>query len=68
MTTKHLLMKFFVFFKNIVKFIFIFVIIFAAFIFALNNIFWYYNKDVRGAVEIITHNMQTSKAEESFST
>jgi hypothetical protein len=56
------------------KFIFIFLIIFAAFMFSLNNLYWYYNSSVRQSVEIIQHidpsnnNSTLTNAELSFGT
>jgi hypothetical protein len=38
--------------KDIIKFVCIFLIFFSAFIFALNNLYWYYNQDVRKRFEI----------------
>jgi len=42
-------------FKDIGKFIIIFLIIFCGFMFGLNNLFWYYSASVRGKVEVTTH-------------
>lgn len=53
------------------KFFFIFCIIFVAFLFALNNIFWYYQADVRSTVEVINNDDNANNipnAEQSFST
>ncbi|CAF0834169.1 unnamed protein product [Adineta ricciae] len=41
--------------SDIGKFIIIFLIIFSGFMFGLNNLFWYYSKDVRGNVEVEMH-------------
>jgi hypothetical protein len=46
----------FSFFKDIFKFIAIFAIVLASFVFGLNNLYWYYNKEVREKSEVdITH-------------
>lgn len=53
------------------KFIFIFLIIFAAFMFSLNNLYWYYQSSVRGAVEVVPHlndDNSTTNAEKAFGT
>ncbi|CAF1250908.1 unnamed protein product, partial [Didymodactylos carnosus] len=41
--------------SDIGKFIIIFMVIFCAFMFGLNNLFWYYSASVRGNVEILSH-------------
>ena len=61
-------------FKDIMKFIFIFLIIFAAFMFSLNNLYWYYQSSVRGYVEVVPHmdpnnnNSTITNAEQAFGT
>lgn len=59
--------------NDILKFIVIFAIIFASFVFGLNNLYWYYSAEVRGAVEITKHynpedpeHPYMTKAEEAF--
>lgn len=59
--------------NDILKFVVIFAIIFASFVFGLNNLYWYYNAEVRGAVEVTKHynsedpeNPYLTKAEEAF--
>ncbi|UJR30483.1 hypothetical protein I4U23_018016 [Adineta vaga] len=49
--------------SDIGKFIIIFLIIFCGFMFGLNNLFWYYSKDVRGNVEIQPHIFGTDDPE-----
>jgi transient receptor potential cation channel subfamily C protein 4 len=60
------------FLKDIMKFIFIFLIIFAAFMFSLNNLYWYYQSNTRGNVEIVSHyksdNSTDTQAEKAFGT
>ena len=53
--------------SDVLKFICIFMIVFTGFLFGLNNLYWYYNEQVRGAVEIEHHNEHTH-GEESFGT
>jgi flagellar biosynthesis protein FlhB len=50
-------------FKDIGKFIIIFLIIFCGFMFGLNNLFWYYSESVRGKVQIISHNLSSDDPE-----
>lgn len=57
--------------KDIIRFVIIFSIIFAAFIISLNNLFWYYQSNIRSNVEIISHlndDNSTTNAEKSFGT
>jgi len=59
--------------NDIFKFVAIFVIIFLAFMFAMNNLFWYYTSNVRNSVEIVKHlnpedNSTLTKAEQAFGT
>lgn len=57
------------FVKDIVKFVTIFVIIFIAFMFAINNLYWYYQKSVREQSQVFIRNKSVGiKAEESFGT
>jgi hypothetical protein len=58
-------------YKDIIRFMIIFLIIFAAFIISLNNLFWYYQSNVRSYVEIMPHyndDNSTTNAEKSFGT
>lgn len=41
--------------SDILKFIFIFLILFFGFLFGLNNLYWYYQTSVRSSVEIDQH-------------
>lgn len=60
--------------KDISKFILIFLIIYAGYSLALNNLYWYYNSQVRGSVEFTDHvnvndgNSTITKAEVQFGT
>lgn len=56
--------------NDILKFICIFSIILASFVFGLNSLYWYYDEEVRKNVEVHGHGHEEShvitKAEESF--
>ncbi|RNA03569.1 Short transient receptor potential channel 6 [Brachionus plicatilis] len=55
--------------SDIVKFVTIFVIIFIAFSFAINNLYWYYQKPIREQSQVFVSNKSIEiKAEESFGT
>ncbi len=64
----------FQYFKDILKFICIFIIVFTGFLFGLNNLYWYYEPGVRNTVEINPHlnpysiESGKTKAEERFGT
>ncbi|CAF0718901.1 unnamed protein product [Brachionus calyciflorus] len=59
--------------NDIFKFIVIFVIIFLAFMFSINNLYWYYLSNVRNNVEVNHHlddetNSSITRAEKAFGT
>lgn len=55
------------FLKDIMKFCSIFTIIFLAFVFAVNNLFWYYQYSVRSQIEMVNIT-DTINAEVAFGT
>ena len=52
-------------FQDVMKFMVTFVTIFLAFMVGMYNLYWYYDPDVRGEVELEDHNIQT-RAEKGF--
>jgi hypothetical protein len=50
------------------RFIVIFMIIFAGFLFALNNIYFYYESNVRSEVEIVNHGVEEMIVADNFGT
>jgi hypothetical protein len=55
-------------FSDVFKFICIFIILFAGFIFGLHNLYWYYDITVRGKVENVPHKLYQHGEEKVFKT
>lgn len=60
--------SFLIFFKDILKFLSIFLIIFMGFTIGLNNLFWYYQKDTKNLVNVgnVSDFVSNTRAEENF--
>lgn len=54
--------------QDVMRFIVIFMIIFAGFLFSLNNIFCYYQTSVRSEVEVEQHDADNMIAAQNFGT
>jgi hypothetical protein len=53
---------------DIMKFVSIFMIVFLAFVFGLNNLFWYYQLSTRKGVQTIDDHDDQTSAEQNFGT